>query len=201
MLLLIARRRGWCGLHSTVFILGAFIGLGFQIIEDIVVYAMSSAGPQFVATIVLRMFTPAAHFLWSAIFCAGLGPSARRPAQPRSGSAGCLLPTAHYCSARDLELAEFCRRKHASVRGPAHRDDRRHAHHRRAGRRVDRRTQREFMREVMSPEMARDVIGAAEFDAMAGNRKALKAYARPATTAAQRVARPWPCLTYRRRSR
>ena len=36
--------------------------------------------------------------------------------------------------------------------------------------------EREFMREVMSPEMARDVIGAAELDAMAGNRKALKAY-------------------------
>ena len=58
MLLLIALAPRLVRTAFDGFILGAFIGLGFQIIEDIVVYAMSSAGPQFVATVVLRMFTP-----------------------------------------------------------------------------------------------------------------------------------------------
>jgi protease PrsW len=36
--------------------------------------------------------------------------------------------------------------------------------------------ERDFVREVMAPEQARNVITAAELDAMAGNRKARKAY-------------------------
>ena len=71
------------------FILGAFIGLGFQIVED-VSYAMTSAGTQFGAnqigastgTIVLRMVSGvAAHIVYSAIFCAGLVYLLGRPAE------------------------------------------------------------------------------------------------------------------------
>jgi protease PrsW len=36
--------------------------------------------------------------------------------------------------------------------------------------------ERDFVRDVMAPEQARNVITAAELDAMAGNRKARKAY-------------------------
>ena len=36
--------------------------------------------------------------------------------------------------------------------------------------------ERDFVRDVMAPEQARDVITAAELDAMAGDRKARKAY-------------------------
>ncbi|MBV9352047.1 MAG: PrsW family intramembrane metalloprotease, partial [Mycobacterium sp.] len=73
------------------FILGAFIGLGFQIIEDIA-YAMTSAGSQFGAnqvgasmgTIVVRMVSGVgAHIVYSAIFCAGLIYLLGRPAEPR----------------------------------------------------------------------------------------------------------------------
>jgi hypothetical protein len=38
------------------------------------------------------------------------------------------------------------------------------------------RRERDFVRDVMTPEAARNVITAAELDAMAGNRKARKAY-------------------------
>jgi protease PrsW len=38
------------------------------------------------------------------------------------------------------------------------------------------RRERDFVRDVMTPEEARNVITAAELDAMAGNRKARKAY-------------------------
>ena len=81
------------------FILGAFIGLGFQIIEDIA-YAMTSAGSQFGAnqvgaamgTIVLRMLVGvAAHILYSAVFCAGLVYLVGRPAEPRRVGRGLAL--------------------------------------------------------------------------------------------------------------
>jgi RsiW-degrading membrane proteinase PrsW (M82 family) len=73
------------------FVLGAFIGLGFQIFEDIS-YALSSAGSQFganqipaaMSTIILRMATGvSAHILYSAVFCAGLIYLIGRPAEPR----------------------------------------------------------------------------------------------------------------------
>src|SRR5271165_2100026 len=68
------------------FILGAFIGLGFQIVED-VSYAMTSAG-----TLVLRMVSGvAAHIVYSAIFCAGLVYLLGRPAEPRKVGRGLLL--------------------------------------------------------------------------------------------------------------
>src|SRR6202012_2114112 len=81
------------------FIMGAFIGLGFQIIEDIT-YALTSAGSQFganqigasIGTIVLRMVSGvAAHILYSAIFCAGLVYLVGRPAEPRKVGRGLLL--------------------------------------------------------------------------------------------------------------
>src|SRR6201997_5420471 len=81
------------------FILGAFIGLGFQIVEDIS-YAMTSAGTQFganqigasVGTIILRMLTGvAAHILYSAISCAVVVSLFGRPAEPRKIGRGLLL--------------------------------------------------------------------------------------------------------------
>ncbi|MET0694875.1 MAG: PrsW family intramembrane metalloprotease [Propionibacteriaceae bacterium] len=81
------------------FILGAFIGLGFQIAED-VTYALGSAGDQFGAnpvgnaltTIVFRIaLGVASHALYSAVFCAGLVYALGRPAQPRRLGRGILL--------------------------------------------------------------------------------------------------------------
>ena len=80
-------------------ILGAFIGLGFQILEDIT-YAMTSASSQFganqigasIGTIIVRMVSGvAAHILYSAIFCAGLIYLLGRPAEPRRVGRGLLL--------------------------------------------------------------------------------------------------------------
>ncbi|MFE3544284.1 PrsW family intramembrane metalloprotease [Nocardia sp. NPDC059177] len=81
------------------FVLGAYLGLGFQIIEDIA-YAMNSAATQFgtnqigaeASTIWLRMVVGvAAHILYSAIFCAGLVYLLGRPAEPRRIGRGLAL--------------------------------------------------------------------------------------------------------------
>ncbi|WP_238013855.1 PrsW family intramembrane metalloprotease [Dactylosporangium sp. AC04546] len=62
------------------FILGAFVGLGFEIVEDIL-YALQSAPDEFgshqlatsLHTVVLRLLTGfSSHILYSAVFCAGL---------------------------------------------------------------------------------------------------------------------------------
>ena len=171
------------------FIMGAFIGLGFQIIEDIS-YALTSAGTQFganqigasIGTIVLRMVSGvAAHILYSAIFCAGLVYLLGRPAEPRKVGRGLLLiaiPMLLHGTWDSLgaiagpsglkliglligvivvALAIFVQVYKLTV----HRE-------------------RDFVRDVMAPEEARDVITPAELDAMAGNRKARKAYRKAA---------------------
>jgi protease PrsW len=167
------------------FILGAFIGLGFQIIEDIS-YAMTSAGTQFganqigasVGTIILRMVSGvAAHILYSAIFCAGVVYLLGRPAEPRNVRRGLFLVAipmllhgtwdslgavagASALALIGLLIATIVialiivARVYKSTVTP----------------------ERDFVREVMAPEQARNVITAAELDAMAGNRKARKAY-------------------------
>ena len=171
------------------FILGAFIGLGFQIIEDIT-YAMTSAGTQFganqigasIGTIVLRMVSGvAAHILYSAIFCAGLVYLIGRPAEPRKVGRGLLLvaiPMLLHGTWDSLgaiagpsglkliglligvivvALAIFAQVYKLTVQ-----------------------RERDFVRDVMAPEEARNVITSAELNAMAGNRKARKAYRKAA---------------------
>jgi RsiW-degrading membrane proteinase PrsW (M82 family) len=166
-------------------ILGAFIGLGFQIVEDIS-YAMTSAGTQFganqigasIGTIVLRMVSGvAAHILYSAIFCAGLVYLLGRPAEPRKVGRGLLLVATPM-------LLHGIWDSLASIAGP----------NGLAllglliavvvlaivmGVRVYQLTvkrERDFVRDVMTPEAARNVISGVELDAVAGNRKARKAY-------------------------
>ncbi|WP_280217386.1 PrsW family intramembrane metalloprotease [Nocardia neocaledoniensis] len=73
------------------FIVGAFLGLGFEIIEDIA-YGMNAGAAQFganqidasMSTVVLRVVTGATgHLLYTALFCAGLVYLLGRPAEPR----------------------------------------------------------------------------------------------------------------------
>ncbi|MFE7423680.1 PrsW family glutamic-type intramembrane protease [Rhodococcus sp. NPDC057529] len=81
------------------FVLGAFIGLGFQILED-TQYALASSAAQFGAnpvgnamfTIVMRMtMGVAAHILYSAVFGAGLVYFLGRLAEPRRRGRGLAL--------------------------------------------------------------------------------------------------------------
>jgi RsiW-degrading membrane proteinase PrsW (M82 family) len=167
------------------FILGAFIGLGFQIVEDIG-YALTSAGAQFganqivasVGTIVIRMLSGvAAHILYSAIFGAGLVYLLGRPAEPRRVGRGLLLvatamllhgvwdslgalagPSGLKLVAMLLGVIVIALVIVARVY------------------QVTVARERDFVRDVMAPELARNVITAAELDAMAGNRKARKRY-------------------------
>ena len=166
-------------------ILGAFIGLGFQIVEDIS-YALTSAGSQFganqigasIGTIAVRMVSGvAAHALYSAIFCAGLVYLLGRPAEPRKVGRGLLLVAIPMLLHGTWDSL-------ASIAGPstlallglliavivvalA------------IGVRVYTLTvkrEQDFVRDVMAPEAARDVITEAELVAVSGNRKARKTY-------------------------
>lgn len=167
------------------FILGAFIGLGFQIVEDIG-YAMTSASSQFganqigasIATILLRMVSGVAgHIVYSAIFCAGLIYLLGRPAEPRNVVRGLLLVALpmllhgiwdsvaaiagpHALTLVGLLIAVIVIALVIAVRVYE----------------LTVRRERDFVRDVMIPEEARNVITAAELDAMAGNRRARKAY-------------------------
>jgi RsiW-degrading membrane proteinase PrsW (M82 family) len=171
------------------FIMGAFIGLGFQIIEDIS-YALTSAGTQFganqigasIGTIVLRMVSGvAAHILYSAIFCAGLVYLLGRPAEPRKVGRGLLLiaiPMLLHGTWDSL----------GAIAGPS-------------GLKLiglligtivialaifvqvyksTVQRERDFVRDVMAPEEARNVITRPELGAIAGNRKDRKAYRKAA---------------------
>jgi protease PrsW len=177
------------------FILGAFIGLGFQIVEDIT-YAMTSAGTQFganqvgasIGTIVLRMVSGvAAHILYSAIFGAGLVYLLGRPAEPRKVGRGLLLiaipmllhgiwdslgavagPSGLKLIALLVAVIVIALAIVAQVY------------------RLTVKRERDFVRDVMAPEQARKVITAAELDAMAGNRKARKAYRKASRNRSER---------------
>ena len=171
------------------FILGAFIGLGFQIIED-VSYALTSAGTQFganqigasIGTIVLRMVSGvAAHILYSAIFCAGLVYLLGRPAEPRKVGRGLLLvaipmllhgtwdslgaiagPSGLKLIALLIGVIVVALAIFVQVYKST----------------VQR--ERDFVRDVMAPEEARNVITRPELGAIAGNRKDRKAYRKAA---------------------
>src|ERR1700758_1686882 len=166
-------------------ILGAFIGLGFQIVE-VISYAMTSAGTQFganqigasIGTIVLRMVSGvAAHILYSAIFCAGLVYLLGRPAEPRKVGRGLLLIAIPMLLhgvwdslgsiAGGSGLALLGLLVAVVVLAIV------------IGVQVYKLTvqrERDFVRDVMTPEAARNVISGLELDAVAGNRKARKAF-------------------------
>ena len=83
------------------FVFGAFIGLGFQILEDMQ-YAVNAAGAQFGAnpvsnalpTIVLRIGSGiGTHILYSAVFCTGLVYCLGRPTEPPRRVRGLILMT------------------------------------------------------------------------------------------------------------
>ena len=171
------------------FILGAFIGLGFQIIEDIA-YALTSAGSEFGAnqigasmgTIVLRMVSGVgAHIVYSAIFGAGLIYLLGRPAEPRRVGRGLLLVVTAMLlhGAWDTATAVAGRSALATlglliaviiaalvIASRVYK--------------VTVTRERDFLRDVMAPEEARGVITAGELDAMVGNRKARKRYRKAA---------------------
>jgi RsiW-degrading membrane proteinase PrsW (M82 family) len=177
------------------FILGAFIGLGFQIVEDIT-YAMTSAGAQFganqvgasIGTIVLRMVSGvAAHILYSAIFGAGLVYLFGRPAEPRKVGRGLLLiaipmllhgvwdslgAVAGPSGLKLIALLVAVIVIALAILTQVYR--------------LTVKRERDFVRDVMAPEQARNVITAAELDVMAGNRKARKAYRKASRNRSER---------------
>ncbi|MCK5756687.1 MAG: PrsW family intramembrane metalloprotease [Mycobacterium sp.] len=182
------------------FILGAFIGLGFEILEDIS-YVIAAAGARFGAdpvaasmeTIWVRLISGvAAHILYSAIFCAGIIYLLGRPAEPRRIGRGIILilipvllhglwdgtqaiAGANPLTALALILGQIVVALLIVVR----------VFDLTIGR------QREIMRAVMAPEVARDVITAAELEALAGNRTARRAHRRAGGSRADRRRARW----------
>lgn len=183
LLLLLAPR-----LIRTAFdglIVGAFLGLGFQIFED-VIYGVHSAYGNFgvdavgttYTTAVMRVFTGlTAHWVYSAIFCAGLIYLIGRPDEPRrvgrgllymlaamamhglwdatvglAGISPILFPLVYLVVPVTL-IALFVHIYKTSVV-----------------------TERQWMREIMEPEVALGVLAQADVDALTGSRKQRKAY-------------------------
>ena len=177
------------------FVLGAFIGLGFQILEDIQ-YALGSAGEQFganavdnaMSTILMRMaFGVAAHILYSAVFCTGLVYFLGRPAEPRRRGRGLLLmgtamllhglwdniggiagSTGYLIPLLwvvVIGLAFFTVTRAFNLSVPR---------------------ERSYMRAVMAPEEAAGTVTAEELDTLAGDRSVRKAYRKAARGHADR---------------
>ncbi|RQO48301.1 PrsW family intramembrane metalloprotease [Rhodococcus sp. KBW08] len=177
------------------FILGAFIGLGFQIFED-VLYALNSAASQFgadpvgaaMSTIMLRMvFGVAAHTLYSAIFCAGLVYLLGRPAEPRRVGRGLILMASAMLLHGLWDSAAALSQGKAILLFPlfvvmitaalvlVFR--------------VFRMTvprERQFLRDVLIPEVERGVITVDELTALCGDRKARKTFRKSAASHADR---------------
>lgn len=177
------------------FILGAFIGLGFQIFED-VLYALNSAASQFgadpvgaaMSTIMLRMvFGVAAHTLYSAIFCAGLVYLLGRPAEPRRVGRGLILMASAMLLHGLWDSAAALSQGKAILLFPlfvvmitaalvlVFR--------------VFRMTvprERQFLRDVLTPEVERGVITVDELTALCGDRKARKTFRKSAASHADR---------------
>ncbi|OYD68204.1 PrsW family intramembrane metalloprotease [Rhodococcus sp. OK302] len=195
MLLLIALASRLVRTAFDGFILGAFIGLGFQIFED-VLYALNSAASQFgadpvgaaMSTIMLRMvFGVAAHTLYSAIFCAGLVYFLGRPAEPRRVGRGLAFMAAAmllhglWDSAGALVQGKnalifplFIIMIAAALTLVV---------------RVFRMTvprERQFLRDILAPEAEHGVITGDELTALCGDRKARKAFRKSAGTQAAR---------------
>jgi protease PrsW len=185
LLLLIALAPRLVATAFDGFVLGAFIGLGFQILEDIQ-YALGSAGAEFGANPVANALTTigmrmalgvAAHILYSAVFCTGLVYFLGRPAEPRRRGRGLLLMASAmllhglwdniggFAGSNRLlvpvlwvliiGLAFFVVTRAFKWSVPR---------------------ERAYMRTVMTPEVAGGAITAEELDTLAGDRKARRAY-------------------------
>ncbi|MEE6166452.1 MULTISPECIES: PrsW family intramembrane metalloprotease [unclassified Mycolicibacterium] len=158
------------------FIIGLVIGLGFQLLEDML-YALRDQNGMAVV-MVLRMLTGVGgHFAYTAIFCAGLIYVLGRPAEPRRVGRGLLLmvsaPVLHglWDSAGSLvggssvllivlwaaillvTLIIFFRVYVLTVP-----------------------QERALLRSVLAPEVASGVLAEAELDAIAGNRRTRRRY-------------------------
>ena len=179
------------------FILGAFIGLGFQLLED-VSYALNTAVGAFasdplqasISTTAMRMATGiSGHILYSSIFCAGLIYLLGTPAQRRRPARGiglmlmamALHGTWDSVSAIGAKLGGgpmvmvlLVGVIAVSILAVI------------AVFRLTVKPERAAMRDVMAPEVALGAITTAELDALSGGRKARKEYVKTAAHTGRR---------------
>ena len=167
---------------SDGLMVGAYVGLGFQIVEDIL-YAQNSAFAEFGAhqsdavlhTFLLRAVTGIpSHALYTALFGAGVIYALGTPAQPRRLARGIALMLSAMLIHGVWDSA-------AAIGGPVF-----------VGLIILATTllsllallvairwaggrERMFMREIMAPEVDAGTISEAELDALAGDRKARRA--------------------------
>jgi len=167
---------------SDGLIVGAYVGLGFQILEDIL-YAQNSAFAQFGAhqsdavlgNFVLRAVTGIpSHALYTALFAAGLIYLIGTPAQPRRIVPGVVLvltpvlihgiwDSAAALGGQTFAVLVLLADTIFSVAAIL-------VAIRWAGRR-----ERTFMHDIMAPEVTGGTITQAEFDALLGHRKERRA--------------------------
>ncbi len=183
LLLLLAPR-----LIRTAFdglIVGAFLGLGFQVFEDVIYgvlsaygdFGVDAVGSTYTTSVTRVVLGLTSHWIYSAIFCAGLVYVIGRPNEPRRIGRGLLLmlaamllhglwdATGGFAAINPLLfpvfyllvpvslISLFVWIYKASVV-----------------------TERRWMRELMEPEVAAGALTQADVDALVGSRKERKAY-------------------------
>ena len=167
------------------FILGAFIGLGFQVFED-ALYVANSASAAFgstpttsaIQTIAARSITGVVtHTLYSAIFCAGLVWFIGRPGEPARRWLGLLLMLLALPLHGVLDVAPAFAGGVFLVNIPVaiveiilgiivYK--------------IASRRERSWMHDLLAPEVERGTITQPELDAMAGSRKDRRHFVRSA---------------------
>ncbi|MEU4414223.1 PrsW family intramembrane metalloprotease [Nocardia salmonicida] len=168
------------------FVLGAFLGLGFEILEDIS-YGLNSGASQFGAnqvdaslgTVLLRVVTGATgHMIYTALFCAGLVYLLGRPAQPRRVGRGLLLiatamllhgvwdAQANFSSSGAAAIGLIVLQMVVALSVAI------------LVFRVTVTREREFLAAILAPEVAADTVTAAESAAACGNAKQRRAFRR-----------------------
>ncbi|MFG1771284.1 PrsW family intramembrane metalloprotease [Nocardia salmonicida] len=168
------------------FVLGAFLGLGFEILEDIS-YGLNSGASQFGAnqvdaslgTVLLRVVTGATgHMIYTALFCAGLVYLLGRPAQPRLVGRGLLLiatamllhgvwdAQANFSSSGAAAIGLIVLQMLVALTIAI------------LVFRLTVTREREFLAAILAPEVAADTVTAAESAAACGNAKQRRAFRR-----------------------
>ena len=158
------------------FVLGGFIGLGFEVLEN-VAYAAHATGSVVSITVVRSLTGLCGHVVFSAMFCAGLIYLLGRPAEPRRVGRGLALMVGA-CLVHGLWdsmsalaggntglvlllMVALVVGALVSVAGVF---------------RMTVTRPREVLRAVMAPELEHGVVTGDEYDAICGDRKARRAF-------------------------
>lgn len=171
------------------FVLGGFLGLGFEVLENLA-YAANTTGSVASITVIRSLTGLCGHVVFSALFCAGLVYVLGRPAEPRRVGRGlalmlgaCLIhglwdsTSALMGGNGGLVLLLMVVLVAGALAAVA------------AAFRMTVDRPRGFLRDIMLPEVADGAITSEELEAVCGDRKARRAFRKAGADRGERVRR------------